>query len=241
MGSLNDYGRGDLYGREPRPHRLRRRLLAQCGLAALLFCAVAALVGSDGLPGQAARWLAGPGLAADSSWLALDQGLYAVSARPEAGEETGADTGDETGTEAAAGGTDAETAAAPGVTEDTADTEPPRFTAPASGVVVSDLAVTADGAPAQQGILIQGSAGQRVRAAAAGTVQALSSEDGLYRLEIAHSGGFTSIYQGLSQIDVALGDRVELGDPVGACAGGELDFSLLHQGEAVDPLVYLFN
>ena len=239
MGSLNDYGRGDGYHKD-RNWRVRGRLLRQCAFAVLFFCAVAGLIDNDGPLGEAARYVAGPGLAAESSWLDKDSGLLAAAAKPdsaESPEESGtadgaaADTataGTESGAEDAAGDPEQDPAATP------------RFTAPASGVVVSDLAAAATDAN-QRGILIQGSAGQKVRAAAAGTVQELRSENGLYRLEIAHSGGFASVYQGLSQIDVALGDRVSLGDPVGACAGGQLTFSLLRQGQAVDPLEYLFN
>lgn len=240
MGSLNDYGRGDGYGGS-RNWRVGGRLLRQCAFAVLFFCAVAGLIDNDGPLGEAARYVAGPGLAAESSWLRQDGGLLAAEARPggaESGKESGAADGAAAAPEeAAAGGT--ESAAENAAPDPTA---PPKFTAPASGVVVSDLAVAATEADAgARGILIQGSAGQRVRAAAAGTVQELRSENGLYRLEIAHSGGFTSVYQGLSQIDVALGDPVSLGDPVGACAGGQLTFYLLQQGQAVDPLEYLFN
>ena len=240
MGSLNDYGRRELYGREGRRLRPGRRLLLQCGLAAAFFCGVAALVGSEGPLGEAARYVAGPGLAADSSWVELGQsGLYAVEAAPagSGGEEaalpqsaavSGNDT-DNTGSaesDGSAGGRSAE--------------ETPRFTAPASGVVVSDQTAAA-GIPAEAGLLIQGSAGQRVRAAAAGTVSSLSDENGLFRLELTRSGGFTSVYRGLTQLEVAVGDQVALGDPLGACAGGELNFSLLQSGQPVDPLDYLFN
>ncbi|MBO7667668.1 MAG: M23 family metallopeptidase [Firmicutes bacterium] len=238
MGSLNDYGRGDFHS-GGRNRWGRGRLLRQCAFAVLFFCAVAGLIDNDGPLGEAARYVAGPGLAAESSWLGKDGGLLAAEARPggtvSGGEsETAADT--DANEEAPA--EEAAPDAAENATQDGDAT--PKFTAPASGVVVSDLAAAAAG-EAERGILIQGSAGQRVRAAAAGTVRELRDENGLYRLESAHSGGFASVYQGLSQIDVALGDTVALGDPVGACAGGQLTFSLLLQGQAVDPLDYLFN
>ena len=236
MGSLNDYGRGDFYGHGPEGRGRRGgRLLRQCLLAAALFCAVAALVGSDGLWGEAARYVAGPGLAPASSWLKTEDGLQQVDAAPDIEAESIASPA------TADAVPDSGDAAAETTSDDGDTAETPRFTAPASGVVVSELAVTAGGSGESAGILIQGSAGQRVRAAAAGTVRSVSDENGLFRLELEHSGGFTSIYQGLSQIDVAVGDTVSLGDPVGACAGGELRFSLLRQGEAVDPLEYLFN
>ena len=239
MGSLNDYGRGDGYYKGRNWHG-RGRLFRQCAFAVLFFCAVAGLIDNDGPLGEAARYVAGPGLAAESSWLKQDGGLLAAEAKPGA-----AVSGDENGTANQAAPENATDGAAPNTAADEAAPDnaaqaTPQFTAPASGVLVSDLAAAATDEN-QRGILIQGSEGQRVRAAAAGTVQELRSENGLYRLEIAHSGGFTSVYQGLSQIDVALGDQLALGDPVGACAGGRLTFSLLQQGQAVDPLEYLFN
>ena len=81
MGSLNDYGRG-ASGVDPRQGRgWRGRLLRQCLLAAAFFCAVAALINNDGPLGQAARYVAGPGLAAESSWLERENGgLTAVEA-----------------------------------------------------------------------------------------------------------------------------------------------------------------
>ena len=232
MGSLNDYGRGDIYGRRyDKGGRRGGRLLRQCLLAAALFCAVAALVGSDGILGEAARYVAGPGLEPTSSWLETDGGLQQVDTAPDTETESTISAA------AAAAATDSGGEAGTAEGEDAAET--PRFTAPASGVVVSEAA--ASGGDTDRGILIQGSAGQRVRAAAAGTVRSVSSDSGLFRLELEHPGGFTSVYQGLSQIDVAVGQQVALGDPVGACAGGELSFSLLRQGEALDPLEYLFN
>ena len=237
MGSLNDYGKDRLYEREPR--RLRGRLLRQCALAAVFFCAVAALINSEGPLGVAARYVAGPGLAAESSWVDWSGGL--IPAEAAAGGET--PTEGETPAEGEAPA-ESETPAADGASgagEAASESGIPQFTAPASGVVVSDLAVNAAGAAEQRGILIQGSANQKVRAAAAGTVRSVTSENGGFRLELEHAGGFASVYQGLSQTDVGAGDRVALGDALGTCAGGQLTFSLLLRGEQVDPLEYLFN
>ncbi|MBR0375922.1 MAG: hypothetical protein IJH59_05095, partial [Firmicutes bacterium] len=71
MGSLNDYGRGDGYGGS-RNWRVGGRLLRQCAFAVLFFCAVAGVIDNDGPLGEAARYVAGPGLAAESSWLRQD-------------------------------------------------------------------------------------------------------------------------------------------------------------------------
>ena len=60
-------------------------------------------------------------------------------------------------------------------------------------------------------------------------------------MEITHSGGFTSVYQGLSDVDVSVGDQVNTGDLIGTTADGELTFSLLLNGTEVNPLEYLFE
>ena len=60
-------------------------------------------------------------------------------------------------------------------------------------------------------------------------------------MEIAHSGGFTSIYQGLSELEVQEGSAVRTGDIIGVTSSGELTFSLLLNGAEVDPLAYLFE
>ena len=67
-----------------------------------------------------------------------------------------------------------------------------------------------------------------------------SSEDG-YIVELVHSGGFSSVYQGLSEICVAMGDEVSAAQVIGNTASGQMTFSLLCDGSEVDPLEYLFR
>ena len=102
------------------------------------------------------------------------------------------------------------------------------------------MAVSVSGFPTELGILIQGSEGQSVKAAAAGSVRYLGeSEDG-YIIELTHDGGFSSIYQGLSQVGVTAGQELRLGEVIGSTSDGEVLFTLLLNEEEVNPLEYLF-
>ena len=216
MGSLNDYGRRPVV-EKVKGGGFKRRILIQTALAVAFFFLVAAFVSADNFLGEGARYVAGEGVDVESSWVSFDDGsAVEVSADPaQETEGTPADTVEE-------------------------ETEP-RFTAPASGIVVTDLAVAVSGFSTEQGILIQGSAGQNVKAAADGEVRYLGeSEDG-YMVELLHSGGFTSIYQGLSSIEVGTGDTVEIGSVIGATEDGEVTFSLYLDGEELNPLEYLFQ
>ena len=121
------------------------------------------------------------------------------------------------------------------------DGQPPEFTAPASGIVVTDIAVASGGFSTSKGILIQGNAGQSVKASAAGTVLYMGDSSDGYLLQLSHSGGFISVYQGMSSLQVAMGDNVQAGQELGITANGELTFSLLLNDTEVDPLDYLFK
>lgn len=210
MGSLNDYGQYQALD-APKRRGFRRRLMWQIAVSLILFFLVAAAITADNRMGDAARYVAGPGLDAENSWIDFGRALPALAG--------------------------AEQEQAPPAME----SAQPQFTAPASGIVVTDLAVAVSGFASEQGILIQGNPGQSVKAAASGDVIYLGeSEDG-YIVELEHSGGFSSIYQGLSQIDVAAGDTVVIGAPIGVTASGEVTFSLLKDDAEVSPLEYLFQ
>ncbi|MDO4732548.1 MAG: M23 family metallopeptidase [Bacillota bacterium] len=229
MGSINDYGRrkqlrsGGTGWSSFLGEGWKRRLLLQAGAALLLFLLVAAGIDADNLLGRSARYIAVSGISPESSWLwsGLDPNITPVSASEEGPLQPQPGTLPEAGTGEGDGGV-------------------PQFTAPASGVVVTDLAVAVSGFPTELGILIQGSEGQSVKAAAEGSVRYLGeSEDG-YIIELCHAGGFSSIYQGLSQVGVTAGQELRLGEVIGATADGEVTFTLLLNDEEVNPLEYLF-
>jgi len=227
MGSLNDYGRR---WTKERPAQqtggLKRRLILQSALAAVLFFAVAGFVSADHLLGQGARYVAGEALRAESSWVDFDT----VSAAPVLADRA---------EESTAGAADPAAESTPATP---AEDAVPQFTAPASGIVVTDLAVEVSGFASQQGILIQGGAGQSVKAAADGIVQTCSTDaDGTWQVELLHSGGFRSLYRGLSAVTVEQNQQVEIGTVLGETASGEVGFSLLQGEEALNPLDYLFR
>ena len=71
------------------------------------------------------------------------------------------------------------------------------------------------------------------------------SSYGLYVI-MSHSGGWKSFYGHLSRVDVAPGDELESGMALGAVGDSgtarsyRLHFALIHDGNTVDPLDYLF-
>jgi len=228
MGSINDYGRRKQIRGEGMDWRRfsgagwKRRLLLQAGASLLLFLVVAAGINADNLLGRSARYIAVSGVSPENSWLwsGDDPDVAPVTARDPGQEQL-----------------DPEQLPEP---EAAAEETMPQFTAPASGVVVTDMAVAVSGFPTELGILIQGSEGQSVKAAAEGSVRYLGeSEDG-YIIELAHGGGFSSIYQGLSQVGVTAGQELRLGEVIGSTADGEVMFTLLLNDEEVNPLEYLF-
>lgn len=214
MGSINDY----LLKRRREPASRGKgsfgnRLLGQISFSLILFLIVAASINSDNILGDGARYVMGDGITVTNTENNVPDGSTASVSAPVAGDDVSpAD-----------------------------DSAPPQFTAPASGVVVTDIAVTSGGFTTSRGILIQGNSGQSVKAAAEGSVLYLGSSSDGYIIQLSHSGGFVSVYQGLSQLSVGAGDKVKAGDTLGITDNGEVTFSLLLNDTEVDPLDYLFE
>lgn len=84
-------------------------------------------------------------------------------------------------------------------------------------------------------LLFQTEPRETVRAAAAGTVSAVSAlSDGTWGVLIDHSGGTESVTAGLSEVSVQNGDEVERGDAIGL-GGTSVYFELRSQDCAIDP------
>ncbi len=220
MGSINDYLRNRSSDAAPKTGKWRNRILGQISLSLVLFLLVAGMVNADNIFGDSARYVVGTGISTESSWISFS------------------DNSDRDNLIDTPGATLANNNADVFPADDSA---PPDFTAPASGIVVTDIAVTTGGFATQQGILIQGNAGQNVKAAAGGKVTAVESSIDGYIVELEHSGGFVSVYQGLSAVEVASGDTVAISETLGATADGEITFSLSLNGTEVNPLDYLFE
>ena len=70
MGSINDYLRSRRrMDDQPRAHRIKTRLLGQISLSLVLFLIIAASIQADNFLGDSARYVAGEGVAASSSWI----------------------------------------------------------------------------------------------------------------------------------------------------------------------------
>ena len=87
---------------------------------------------------------------------------------------------------------------------------------------------------------------QQAFAIQAGTViSALWNPDEGYVVQIQHKGNFLSVYKNLSQVLKSVGDRVQVGEAIGAVWPDEQDnpalteFQLWYDGQAVDPQNYV--
>lgn len=100
------------------------------------------------------------------------------------------------------------------------------------------------------GIDIAAEAGTVVKAAAAGTVYTVFKDDTMgTTVVIRHDGGYTTQYASLAEeVDVEVGDVVQMGDAVGTVAntalletaqGDHLHFSVTLNDEPIDPVKFL--
>lgn len=87
---------------------------------------------------------------------------------------------------------------------------------------------------------------QQAFAIQSGTViSALWNPDEGYVVQIQHKGNFLSVYNNLSQVLKSVGDRVQVGEAIGAVWPDEQDnpalteFQLWYDGQAVDPQNYV--
>ncbi|GAB5449216.1 peptidoglycan DD-metalloendopeptidase family protein [Gymnodinialimonas sp.] len=94
-----------------------------------------------------------------------------------------------------------------------------------------------------EGIDIGASAGTPVRAAADGTVAAITQDtDQVPILVIRHSGGLLTVYANIQNIAVSRGDRISQGQTVAQVGGGDpsfLHFEVRRGFEAVNPAEFL--
>ncbi len=105
---------------------------------------------------------------------------------------------------------------------------------------------------AHDGIDIAAEAGTQVCAAADGTVYTVCDDDSMgTTVVIRHMGGYVTVYSSLDdQLQVAPGDTVSMGQPIGTVGntalletaiGDHLHFSVTLDGVYVDPATFLEN
>jgi murein hydrolase activator len=120
---------------------------------------------------------------------------------------------------------------------------PPRdFQLPVDGRTLLGFGALRDSGLASTGLVLAPVAGAQVVAPARGRVAFAGAYRGFGRIVIIeHDGGWTSLVTGLARTDVAVGDTVIGGSPVGVAGGREapVSFELRRDGDPVNPLQYL--
>lgn len=118
-------------------------------------------------------------------------------------------------------------------------TAPSDFQLPVSGRTVSGFGATQQSGLLSQGIALAPREGAQVVAPASGRVAFAGPYRGYGRIVIVeHGSGLTSLLTGLARTDVAVGDTLVAGSPVGVAGGRApvIGFELRRGGTPVNPL-----
>lgn len=116
------------------------------------------------------------------------------------------------------------------------------FQLPVQGRTLVGFGARRDSGLASTGLTLAPARDAQVVAPARGRVAFAGPYRGFGRIVIIeHDGGWTSLVTGLAAADVAVGDSVIGGSPIGRAAGGPetLTFELRRDGKPVNPLQYL--
>ncbi|MEO6388243.1 MAG: peptidoglycan DD-metalloendopeptidase family protein [Croceibacterium sp.] len=126
-----------------------------------------------------------------------------------------------------------------------ASAPPAPYLLPVTGRTIAGFGARSDSAPGAEpsrGLTLAPRAGAMVVAPAAGRVAFAGTYRGYGRIVIVeHPGGWTSLVTGLARTDVAVGDQLVAGAPLGVAAQAvpEITLELRHGGEAVNPLRFV--
>ncbi len=119
---------------------------------------------------------------------------------------------------------------------------PADFQLPVQGRTLVGFGGRRESGLASTGLTLAPAAGAQVVAPARGRVAFAGAYRGFGRIVIIeHAGGWTSLVTGLDRVDVAVGDTVIGGSPLGRANGGTspVTVELRQQGKPVNPLQYL--
>jgi len=119
---------------------------------------------------------------------------------------------------------------------------PPAFQLPVQGRTLIGFGAKRASGLASTGLTLAPARQAQVVAPARGRVAFAGAYRGFGRIVIIeHAGGWTSLVTGLERVDVAVGDTVIGGSPVGRAAGGTepVTIELRQGGKPVNPLQYL--
>lgn len=128
--------------------------------------------------------------------------------------------------------------ASPNLAEQRTETAPTSFVMPVDGRVIRAYAPGRN-----EGIGIAAAAGTTVKAAAAGTVAAVTRTTGnVTIMVIRHDGGLLTVYANIDNLSVAKDARVTRGQSIAKVAAGDpsfLHFEVRRGQESVDPMRFL--
>lgn len=113
---------------------------------------------------------------------------------------------------------------------------------PVTGRVLTGFGENAPGQARSGGLVLVTRANAQAVAPAAGRIAFAGSYPGYDRIVIIeHEGGWTSLVTGLARLDVAVGDTVVAGSPLGVTGPGDprIMVELRRNGEPVNPLQYI--
>lgn len=116
------------------------------------------------------------------------------------------------------------------------------YVLPVTGRVLSGFGEQATGQPRAIGITLQPRPLSQAVAPAAGRIAFAGAYRGFDRIVIVeHAGGWTSLVTGLARVDVAVGDEVVAGSPIGLAGprSPRVLVELRRQGVPVNPLQYI--
>jgi len=118
----------------------------------------------------------------------------------------------------------------------------PAFMLPVVGRTVAGFGEAGDSGLRASGLSLAPAPGAQVVAPAAGRVAFAGPYRGYDRIVIVeHNGGFTSLVTGLARVDVAVGDQLVAGAPLGVAGAGRqpITFELRRGGTPVNPLDFV--
>ena len=121
---------------------------------------------------------------------------------------------------------------------------PARYILPVAGRLVSGFGIVGPGQAQSRGISILAQSGAQVVAPGAGRVAFAGPYRGYGLIVIIeHSGGWTSLVTGLSQLDCWAGEQLVAGGSLGQAGPGSplLTLELRRQGSPVNPLDFIHN
>ena len=128
------------------------------------------------------------------------------------------------------------------VVSGTAQRAPAGYQVPVAGRVVAGFGAILPGGSRSEGVTFAPRGGAQVVAPAAGRVAFAGLYRGFGRIVIIeHGKGWISLVTGLAAIDVAVGDRLVSGSPLGTAPRGRptISLELRRQGEPINPIEFL--